>query len=147
MLAPNGIQHMTCLTCALQYWKTINAISADWEMGLCQFELSEKEWNIATQLRDMLKVSLLIHLRMYISHSIDLKGCHPFLLLFHVKLSHYHTCYGHHWREAYLDSLDYSRFDPSICASLGLTKTLNWYYNMINWSEVYRIAMDACAIL
>jgi hypothetical protein len=43
---------------ALQYRKAIDAISADREMGLRQFELSEKEWNIATQLRDVLKVSL-----------------------------------------------------------------------------------------
>ena len=42
---------------ALQYRKAIDTISADREMGLRQFELSEKEWNIASQLRDVLKVS------------------------------------------------------------------------------------------
>jgi hypothetical protein len=39
-------------------------------------------------------------------------------------------------------SLDRSRFDASIRASLGIAKkTLNRYYNMTDWSEVYRIAM------
>jgi hypothetical protein len=39
-------------------------------------------------------------------------------------------------------SLDCSRFDASIRASLGIAKkTLNRYYNMTDWSEVYRIAM------
>jgi hypothetical protein len=43
-----------------------------------------------------------------------------------------------------MDSLDRSRFDSSIRASLGLAKkTLNRYYNMTDWSEVYRIAMGA----
>lgn len=44
-----------------------------------------------------------------------------------------------------IDSLDHSRFDPSIHAALELAKkTLNWYYNMIDWFEIYRIAMGAC---
>jgi hypothetical protein len=39
------------------------------------------------------------------------------------------------------DSLD-EKFDPAIRASLGLAKkVLNRYYNMTDWSEVYRIAM------
>jgi len=40
------------------------------------------------------------------------------------------------------DSLNRSKYDASIRASLGLAKkTLNRYYNMTDWSEVYRIAM------
>ena len=42
---------------ALNYRKVIDVISADREMGLRQFELSEFEWQIAGQLRDILKVS------------------------------------------------------------------------------------------
>jgi hypothetical protein len=52
------------------------------------------------------------------------------------------------------DSLD-RKYDTSIRAALGLAKkTLNRYYNMTDWSEVYRIAMGeiigterACPIL
>ena len=40
------------------------------------------------------------------------------------------------------DSLNCTWFDVLICASLGIAKrTLNCYYNMTDWSEVYRIAM------
>jgi hypothetical protein len=42
---------------ALQYRKAIDAIAAEREMGLRQFELSAKEWEIAGQLRDVLQVS------------------------------------------------------------------------------------------
>jgi hypothetical protein len=98
---------------ALQYRKAIDAISADREMGLRQFELSVKEWNIATQLRDVLKVSSVVR---YVSSvlnaditfvarlgiaTLGIKGRHPFLLPFHSELSHCHTCYGHYRREAY----------------------------------------------
>ena len=38
--------------------------------------------------------------------------------------------------------LNHTWFDVSICASLVIAKhTLNHYYNMTDWSEVYRIAM------
>jgi len=40
------------------------------------------------------------------------------------------------------NSLNCARFNMSIYTSLGVTKrTLNRYYNMTDWSEVYRIAM------
>lgn len=40
------------------------------------------------------------------------------------------------------DSLNHIKYEVPICASLGVTKkTLNHYYNMTDWSEVYRIAM------
>jgi hypothetical protein len=36
------------------------------------------------------------------------------------------------------DSLNCSKFEVPICAALGLAKkTLNWYYNMTDSSEVY----------
>jgi hypothetical protein len=40
------------------------------------------------------------------------------------------------------DSLNKSKYDISIRAALGLAKKmLNRYYNMTDWSELYRIAM------
>ena len=40
------------------------------------------------------------------------------------------------------NSLNHAQFNVSIWASLGVAKqTLNHYYNMMDWSEVYRIAM------
>jgi hypothetical protein len=46
------------------------------------------------------------------------------------------------------NSLNRSKFDASICASLELAKkTLNRYYNMTDWSEVYCIAMGELHML
>jgi hypothetical protein len=46
------------------------------------------------------------------------------------------------------DSLNQSKYDISIRAALGLAKkTLNRYYNMTDWSELYRIAMGKFLIL
>jgi hypothetical protein len=46
------------------------------------------------------------------------------------------------------DSLNQSKYDVSIRAALGLAKkTLNRYYNMTDWSELYRIAMGTFLIL
>ena len=44
------------LNFAIDYRKAIDSISADREMELRQFELTEAEWVIAMQLRDVLKV-------------------------------------------------------------------------------------------
>jgi hypothetical protein len=45
------------------------------------------------------------------------------------------------------DSLD-PTFEPSIRAALGIAKkTLNWYYNATDQSEVYRIAMGMSPIV
>jgi hypothetical protein len=44
------------LNFAIEYRKAIDAISGDRGMDLRQFELSESEWRLATQLRDVLKV-------------------------------------------------------------------------------------------
>ena len=44
------------LNFALEYRKALDMISAEREMELRQCELSEEEWRIAKQLRDVLKV-------------------------------------------------------------------------------------------
>lgn len=46
---------------ALESRKAIDMIAEDRDMGLCQFELSTREWEIAGQLRDVLQVCLNSH--------------------------------------------------------------------------------------
>lgn len=46
------------LNFAVEYREALDAITGDRDMKLRQYELSEEDWNIATQLRDVLKVSL-----------------------------------------------------------------------------------------
>jgi len=41
---------------AVEYRKALDTISADRDMELRKFELSENKWKIASQLRDVLKV-------------------------------------------------------------------------------------------
>ena len=44
------------LNFAVEYQKALDMISADREMDLRKFELTEDEWKITTQLHDVLKV-------------------------------------------------------------------------------------------
>lgn len=43
---------------AVKHIAPINAITSDREMKLRQYELSEDEWDVARQLRDVLKVCI-----------------------------------------------------------------------------------------
>jgi hypothetical protein len=122
------------------------------------------EWKIAEQLCDVLKVSS------HTGTNFD-QQMFSFSSLFQLKLSLHrllmHSLLHQIFKHATLffsrstpnlatiipvmdvidkqltnDSLNHTWFDVSICASLGIAKrTLNCYYNMTDWSEVYRIAM------
>ena len=48
------------LNFAVEYREALNAITGDWDMKLRQYELSKEDWNIATQLRDVLKVNFIL---------------------------------------------------------------------------------------
>jgi protein-disulfide isomerase len=55
MSGPDGPQHSTCST-AVEQIPAIITITGDRNMKLRQYELSEDDWVIARQLRDVLKV-------------------------------------------------------------------------------------------
>ncbi len=48
------------LNFTVEYREVLDAITGDRDMKLRQYELSEEDWNIATQLHDVLKVSLIL---------------------------------------------------------------------------------------
>lgn len=48
------------LNFAVEYRDALDAITGDRDMKLRQYELSEEDWKVATQLRDVLKVSFLL---------------------------------------------------------------------------------------
>ncbi|KAI0037895.1 hypothetical protein FA95DRAFT_1473524, partial [Auriscalpium vulgare] len=90
------------------------------------YELSEDEWDIAGQICSVLKV--LKHATQFFSRAT------PNLAMVIPAMDHIDKTLS-------TQSLD-KTLDPSIRASLSLAKrTLNRYYNMTDWSEVYRIAM------
>ena len=47
------------LNFAVEYREALDAITGDRDMKLRQYELSEGDWDVATQLRDVLKVNFL----------------------------------------------------------------------------------------
>jgi hypothetical protein len=51
------------LNFAVEYRKALDTISRDREMELRKYELTENEWKIASQLRDVLKVRVFPHSR------------------------------------------------------------------------------------
>ncbi|KAG1898335.1 uncharacterized protein F5891DRAFT_955709 [Suillus fuscotomentosus] len=92
-------------------------------LGLHKFKLTDEEWEIAGQLRDVLKDATL-----FFSHSTpSLTTVIPAMDLIDDKLTSY--------------SQDH-KYLPAICAAVCLAKkTLNRYYELTDTSEVYRIAM------
>ena len=48
------------LNFAVEYREALDAITGDRDMKLRQYELGEEDWNIATQLRDVLKVNFIL---------------------------------------------------------------------------------------
>ncbi|GBE82287.1 putative AC9 transposase [Sparassis crispa] len=110
----------------LHYRKAIDTISADRELGLQQFESSEEEWAIASQLRDVLKI---------------LKDAMLFFSHFTPNLVTVIPATDHINKRLTTESLD-KTLNIAIHTLLGLAKkTLNKYYTLTDSSEVYRIAM------
>ncbi|KAG2057667.1 hypothetical protein BDR06DRAFT_838264, partial [Suillus hirtellus] len=111
------------LTFALEYCEAIDIICANKNMEIRNYELSEKEWELAQQLCDILKDATL-----FFSQSMpNLATVIPAMDMIDRKLT--------------TDSITCT-YELAIRASLGLAnKTLNHYYSMTDWSEVYQIAM------
>ena len=119
-------------------------------MELRAFELSEREWTLAEQLRDVLEViptqiygfraPLMLSARR-LSISQILKDATLFFSRDTPNLAMVIPAMDHIDEVLSSQSLD-RRYDVSIRASLGLAKkTLNRYYSITDMSEVYRIAM------
>ncbi|KAG1724563.1 uncharacterized protein EDB91DRAFT_1004527, partial [Suillus paluster] len=96
------------------------------ELGLRKFELADNEWEITRQLCDILKV--LKDATLFFSRSTpNLATVIPAMDLIDERM----TMYSHD-----------TKFLPSIRSAIGLAKkTLDRYYQMMDMSEVYRIAM------
>ena len=137
------------LNIALQYCKATNAISVECNLQLQPFEFSNIEWNIAEQLWDILKVSshlppcsdISIIFATHVACQI-LKDATLFFSQSTPNLATVISTMDILDERLTNNSLNHTRFNVSIHASLGVTKqTLNHYYNMTDWSEVHRIAM------
>jgi hypothetical protein len=81
---------------ALTYQEGINAITDMRKLGLGEYELSEDEWPLVKQLRDVLKVGIQmcrITVTLTMCHA-DSQRCDFILLTLNAKLSYGYTCHG-----------------------------------------------------
>ncbi|EPT02338.1 hypothetical protein FOMPIDRAFT_58435 [Fomitopsis schrenkii] len=93
--------------------------------GLCQWELTEREWKIATQLCDILQASHLLTL--WGKDTPGLTDVIPAMDIIDEQLA--------------MSALN-STLNPTICVAVNLGKrTINCYYNKSDDSSAYRIAM------
>ena len=85
---------------AVNFREALDTITGDKDMKLRKYEMDDEEWDIAYQLRDVLKVSCsLVH-----SDSIELKSCplglqgcdSVFLARWYPELGHCNSRYGPH---------------------------------------------------
>ncbi|KZV90025.1 hypothetical protein EXIGLDRAFT_597949, partial [Exidia glandulosa HHB12029] len=108
---------------AINYRSAVDKITSERGSELRVFELSDAEWEIMGQLRDVLKDATA-----YFSRST------PNLATVIPAMDHIDGVLS-------TQSITMS-FNPAIRASLVLAKrTLNRYYSATDWSDVYRIAM------
>jgi hypothetical protein len=83
---------------AVEHITAINTITADRDMKLRQYELSETDWGIARQLRDVLKVCNLFYLIFYLLITVLLALQGHYAIFFTRDSLHRnrHTSYGPH---------------------------------------------------
>ncbi|KZV92058.1 hypothetical protein EXIGLDRAFT_577584, partial [Exidia glandulosa HHB12029] len=111
---------------ALEYREAIDKITSDRNSDLRLFELSDQDWEIMAQLRDVLKI--LKDATLFFSRAT------PNLAVVIPAMDHIDSVLS-------TQSVT-TKFNPAIRASLVLAKrTLNRYYSVTDWSDVYRIAM------
>ena len=138
------------LTFAIKYKTALNAISGDRELKLWQNELSSEEWEIAVQLRNVLKVCWCVDLYSYsATHNHNhhnsvtqvFKDATLFFLHSTPNLATVIPAMDHIDQLLTTGSIN-EDYWPAIRASLSIGKTtLNCYYDLTDDLEVYRIAM------
>ena len=129
---------------ALEYHAALNTMTADRDMKLCQFELSKKEWAMASELCKALQVR---PLSLHVCQLINLPYYQIFkhgTLFFSCDTPNVSTIIPamDHIDEYLATASQNPTNSEAIHAALALGKqTLNQYYDKTDHSEVYKIAM------
>ncbi|KAF9470670.1 hypothetical protein BDN70DRAFT_909489 [Pholiota conissans] len=110
----------------LAHKQQMKEITSDLTNNLHLYELMKDEWKIAEELRDMLKI--LKDATLFFSHgSPSLPDVIP--AMDHIDALFTIYCMN-------------PKSNPAICALISIAKkTLNYYYSLTDYSEVYQIAM------
>lgn len=90
---------------AVEHITEINTITADHDIKLRQYELSEDNWNFACQLWDVLKVwfysQFLSKSTLLTCYTIDIQKCNFILFQRDTQHCHCHPCHGSHRRASF----------------------------------------------
>ncbi|KZV89379.1 hypothetical protein EXIGLDRAFT_618269, partial [Exidia glandulosa HHB12029] len=114
------------LELAIEYRKVVDAITADRDMKLREYELTALEWTTLEQLADILKDATLFFSR---------KDT-PSLAMVIPAMDHIEAVFAS-------EAVD-KTYNNAIRSSLAMARrTLNRYYSKTDMSETYRIAMGA----
>jgi hypothetical protein len=130
---------------AVKYRAAIDAMTAARDLDLRKYELIPEEWEIAKELRDVLKVGGLIFLHSYYGYN-ELSQVFKDATLYFSRgtpnLATVIPAMDHIDKFLATSADNSSKFSPAIRAALAIGKTaMNKYYNLTDQSEVYRIAM------
>ena len=129
---------------ALEYHAAIKQITGEVDMKLCDYEMSSEEWDVASELCEVLKVCLLYLLLFSLMSRQIFKDATLFF-----------SRDGTLSLTTVIPAMDYidkvlvsnatnNNFSLSIQAALSMgKKTLNRYYSKTDDSELYRIAIGA----
>ncbi|KIL54438.1 hypothetical protein M378DRAFT_92556 [Amanita muscaria Koide BX008] len=112
---------------AIRYQKVIDHITGERDSNLRDYELHRREWEIATELRNALRIFK--DATLFFSREVV-----PNLAMVIPAMDHINESLG--------TSVESRRYSPGVTAALGVGKwTLNRYYSKTDLSETYRIAM------
>lgn len=81
---------------AVEYRQALDDFTGDRKFGLRDFELSEQEWTIAKQLRNILEVSRAVFALSLLTPGTDLERCHNILFTLNTKSCYRYTSYRSH---------------------------------------------------
>lgn len=130
---------------AVDYRVAVDDMTNDRAMELRKWELSDDEWEIASQLRDVLKV------RSGRPHNVSILTFNEYQIFKHATLFFSRDTPN---LTVVIPAMDYideylstasedMSLAPAICAAVGYGKVLlNKYYDKTDHSELYRIAMS-----
>lgn len=132
---------------AIQYRPAIDAMTAIHDLDLRKYELVALEWKIAAELRDVLKVGLLVFnfLFLLLTSNVFEQIFKDATLFFSQGTPNLATVIPamDHIDKVLATSLDSPyNFSIAIRAALAIGKiAMNRYYNKTDHSEVYRVSM------
>ena len=136
---------------AISYRSALDTVTADRDMKLRQFELSEEDWKMAAHLRDALKVWTLNSYKLSFTNELLIQKMFKDATLFFSRSTPNLAMVipiMDHIDKHLATSATNNNTPLALKAALAMGKqTINRYYNKTDNAEVYRIAMGKIFII